>query len=269
MAMLFRILTEHRSLSLQIFQLGWADARRTYRGAALGWAWALIKPATMIAVYWFVIGKGLRAGNTIEGSDYFSWLLCGILPWFYIRDMLSSGTSAFKKYRYLVTKIKFPVSTIATFVNISNLLTHLLLIILIGIIIIISGSLGDPIYLLQLPLYILLTFIFLNLWSLLSGPLAAISKDWSNLVGAVTQILFWVSGILYNIDNINTPWARSVLRLNPINYLVEGYRNSLINKTWFYEDATQLAIFSITMLVFAVLSIGVYSRARNEMADNL
>jgi len=267
--MLLKIFNEHRNLGLQIFQLAWADVRRTYRGAALGWAWALIKPATMIAVYWFVIGKGLRAGNTIEGSDYFSWLLAGMLPWFYIRDMLSSGTSAFKKYRYLVTKIKFPVSTIPTLVNISNFMTHLSLMLIIVIIFLLNGNLGETEYLIQLPLYMITCFVFLNLWGMLSGPLAAISKDWSNLVGATTRILFWMSGILYSIDNINTPWARSVLRLNPINYLVEGYRNSLIYNTWFYEDATQLAIFSITMLVFAVLSIGVYSRARNEMADNL
>jgi len=263
------IITDHRILGLQLFQLAWADVRRTYRGAALGWMWALIKPATMITVYWFVLGKGLRASPNIEGVGYFSWLIVGILPWFYVRDMLSAGTSAFKKYSYLVNKIKFPVSTIATIVNVSNLLTHLVLIVIIGVIVILTGDLGSPAYLLQLPFYILLSFIFLSLWALFSGPLAAISKDWSNLVGALTQVLFWISGILYSIDQIDTSWIRAVLKANPITYLVEGYRNSLIGNVWFWEDISSLVVFTAGLLILAILSVRTFSKTKSAMADNL
>ena len=43
-----------------------ADLVKTYRGAALGWAWAIIKPAVTIFVYWFAFEIGLRAGKDVN-----------------------------------------------------------------------------------------------------------------------------------------------------------------------------------------------------------
>ena len=39
------IIKEHIQYCQQIFKLAKADIVKTYRGAALGWSWAIIKPA--------------------------------------------------------------------------------------------------------------------------------------------------------------------------------------------------------------------------------
>ena len=123
------IIKNHIQYKQQIFKLAKADLVKTYRGAALGWAWAIIKPAVTIFVYWFAFQIGIRSGKPVEGFPFFLWLISGLIPWFYINDMLVQGTESIRKYSYLVTKMKFPISTIPTFVSISKLMVNLFLIV--------------------------------------------------------------------------------------------------------------------------------------------
>ena len=51
--LLIEIIKDHIAYRKQIKKLAKADLIRTYRGAALGWSWAIIKPAVTIFVYWF------------------------------------------------------------------------------------------------------------------------------------------------------------------------------------------------------------------------
>ena len=125
------IIKEHIEYRQQIFKLAKADLVKTYRGSALGWSWAVIKPAFTIFVYWFAFTIGLRMGGDISGYPFFLWLLAGIVPWFYMSEMLTQGTNALRKYNYLVTKMKFPISIIPTFVSISKLIVHLILMIIV------------------------------------------------------------------------------------------------------------------------------------------
>jgi len=65
---LFGIVEEHKQFWKQIFQLAAADLVKTYRGSALGWLWALIKPSVTIFVYWFAFAIGLRASKSSTAS---------------------------------------------------------------------------------------------------------------------------------------------------------------------------------------------------------
>lgn len=66
MKVLAEIIKDHIEYMQQIFKLAKADLVKTYRGAALGWAWAIIKPAVTIFVYWFTFEIGLRAGKDVN-----------------------------------------------------------------------------------------------------------------------------------------------------------------------------------------------------------
>jgi hypothetical protein len=61
---------------------------------------------------------------------------------------------------------------------------------------------APTIYLVQLPLYTLLMFLFFNAWALFAGLVSAIGKDFSNLVKSFNIAVFWLSGILWNVENV-------------------------------------------------------------------
>ena len=150
------IVRDHIDYRKQIFKLAGSDLRRTYRASALGWSWAIIKPLVTIFVYWFAFAIGLRRGGDIEGYPFVLWLISGIVPWFY---MLTLGTECILRNRYLVTKMKYPVSTIPTFTSISKFSVHLILMMITIFIFVITGN-ELTIYLVQLPFYMLCNFLF-------------------------------------------------------------------------------------------------------------
>ncbi|NLK40390.1 MAG: ABC transporter permease [Clostridiales bacterium] len=265
---MLEIIKEHIGFRKQILSLAKADIVKTYKGSALGWLWAIIKPITTIFVYWFAFRIGLRASRFVDGNPFFVWLIAGIVPWFYISEMITQGTGAIRKYRYLVTKMKFPVSTVPTFVSLSKLLVHMGLL-LITIVILITQGYPIDIYYLQLPYYMLMMFIFFVMWSLFSSPLAAISKDFSNLVKSLLTAIFWFSGILYDPRKIKIKLLRRILMLNPVTYIVQGYRDTLIFKVWFWENKFQLISFLIILSLMTFIAIKTYKKLRKDIPDVL
>ena len=265
---LFGIVEEHKQFWKQIFQLAAADLVKTYRGSALGWLWALIKPSVTIFVYWFAFAIGLRASKSVNGFPFSLWLIAGILPWFYISEMLTQGTTTLKRYSYLVTKIKFPVSTIATFVSLSKFYVHLALSAIVIVIFIVFGYPVD-VYYLQLPLYMALMFAFFTVWSMFAAPLSAISKDFANVVSSFVMAIFWMSGVMWDVNQIKIPWLSRLLLFNPVTFIATGYRNVFIYKRWFFQDSFALMAFGVTFTAMVLLTLFTYHRLRRDIADVL
>ena len=253
----------------QIFKLSIADLKKTYTGAALGWAWAVIKPIVTIFVYWFAIAIGLRQNSSVEGVPYILWLICGIVPWFFMGEAITGGTECIRRYSYLVTKMKYPVSTIPTFNNLSKLVVH---IIITAVVVVIFWFAGYPpsIYLLQLPVYMIMMFMLMNAWSLFAGLVSAMSKDFANLVKSLNIAVFWLSGILWNIENVkDNELIYSILMINPVTFICYGYRNCFIYETWFFDQGKRFTYFLFWYAVMALMSIWAYRKLRKEIPDVL
>lgn len=245
-----------------------SDLVKTYRGAALGWLWAIIRPVVTIFVYWFAFSIGLRISKDVSNYPFFLWLIAGVVPWFYMNDMITQGTDCMRKYSYLITKMKFPVSTIPTFVSISKLIVNTILIV---IVIIIYWAMGYPpdIYYLQIPFFTLLMYLFFTQWALFAAPIAAMSKDFSNLVKSFVFALFWLSGVLWDAEKVEIIWLRRFLMLNPVTFLVNSFRNTFVNKIWFWEQPKRFGYFIFFLLIMYMLSIWSYNRLRKEIPDVL
>lgn len=251
----------------QIGQLALFDLKKKTRGTALSWAWLLIKPAIFVFVFWFALEVGLRIGENAS-PPYFLWLIAGLIPWFYMQDMLAGGSAVFTRYSYLVNKIKFPMSGIPTMANISCSLVGM---ILIAILFIIYFAYGMPldIYLLQIPLILVMMFAFFNMYSLLTSLLTALSKDFAQLIKALITPLFWLSGIIFDIQAIKISWIQSVMFLNPITFFATAFRDAFYHKTWFWDNPTMLGGFGFVFLVTLVVMLALYKRLHEEVPDAL
>jgi teichoic acid transport system permease protein len=262
-------LKDHVKWRHQIFQLAKSDIIKTYSGSALGWAWAVVKPTVTIAVLWFVIGIGLRQGGDIEGYPFLLWLITGLVPWFYMDDMITESTTAFLTYSFLITKMKFPISTIPTFVGVAKLIIHLALTLVVVLFYAGYGYYPD-IYILQLPIYMFLMFLFFINWGLFAAMLSAISKDFMNLVKAFVTAIFWLSGILFNVRTDEMPqWVRSIETVNPVSFIVEGYRDVFVYKVWFWENPKKMTYFFLVLIIMGALATWSYRKLYREIPDIL
>ncbi|MEE1038518.1 MAG: ABC transporter permease [Eubacterium sp.] len=262
------IIKEHIQWRSQIFKLAEADLKKTYNGAALGWAWAIIKPTITIFIYWFAFSMGFREKAGIADYPFFLWLVAGIISWFYIQEMWIGGPSSMRTYRFLITKMKFPTSTIPTFYSLSRMVTHLFLLVIVFIIYLFAGY-GVSIYYIQIPFYMLCMYLLMTGWCLFAGVVGAMSRDFSNLVKSFSMALFWLSGIMIPISNIKNDIAQAFFMLNPVTYIVEGYRNCFVHHKWFFEEPVLMAIFFVEVVVMWAMAVATFSKLKKEMPDVL
>lgn len=265
--MLTNILKENITNIRQTLILAKADLVKFYKGAALGYLWAFIKPMVTIGVYLFAFQVGIRKGAPMDGFPFFLWLVAGLLPWFFISDSIIAGTMSIRMYRQFVTKMKFPISTIPSFVLLSRLYVQLGMIAAIVVIYMAYGFYPD-IYYLQFLYYIPTMLIFFIVLSWTLSALAVISRDFENLVKSSLQALLWMTPILWNIQNVSNPTLKFILRLNPLNYFIEGYRNIFLYKKWFFHGRYTLYIW-LVIIVLALIGAMVYKKLYKEFADVL
>ena len=185
-----------------------------------------------------------------------------------MRTLIPGGASCVRKYAHLVTKMKFPVSTIPTFVNIAELMVHWVLLALTIITFIAFGYKPD-IYYLQIPIYMLMMFVSFTVWALFAGMLGAMSKDFLNLVKSCSTAIFWMSGIIYDVNGIHNKYVRSILKLNPVTVISSGYRNVFVYKKWIIEDKMSIICYCISLVAVTIGAIWAYKKLRKEIPDVL
>ncbi len=269
---LFTIFKEHKGFGKQIFLLAVNDLKKTYKGAAIGPLWAVIKPAFTLFVYWFAFSIGLKSAGDIAwaGQDFprFVFMLVGFIPWFFITDSITLGAKSIRMNQQYVTKVSFPVSTIMTFTALARLFVHLFLAIIMYVILLCYGYM-PTVYNLQFFLYCPLMYMFFVMLTWSTAPMAAFSKDFENMIVSIMSGIFWLTGIIYNSYDLGIPWLEKVMLLNPINFFANGYRNAFLYNTWFFENKLELIIFLAEFVLVFALGIYNYNRLRKRLPDVL
>ena len=91
-------------------------------------------------------------------------------------------------------------------------------------------------------------------------------RDLQQIVGIALQIGMWATPVLWNIGEFG-PRAQMILKINPLVYIVEGYRSSIYAREWFWEDFYSTMYFWIITVVLFVIGTLVYKRLKVHFAD--
>ncbi len=252
----------------QIFSIGIAKLIQRYKGTVLGWVWSVLKPSINIFIIWFAIEKGLRNGGNMGEYPYFLWMMTGYIPWLYMKDMFSFGAGSFRNNAYLLKVADYPIITIPSITNISLIPVHLFLVMLMIAVFWLSGY-TPTVYLIQLPLYMLMMFIFFDFWGLFSGVLSVVSRDFMNLVNSLVTATLWISGIFYDINNIHSTIIRLILGFNPFTIFVVGFRHCFIDHIWFYQDPKIIVNYCIVLLAMMLMAVRAYKKFGKILPDVL
>lgn len=240
------------------------DIKRAHMKSDLGWFWAIAKPLFYIMMFYFAISTGFRNARDIEGSvcPYFIWLASGIVPWQYISDLLVGGANCFNRYKSIIKGTKYPVSAIPTIPVISKLLIHCIMVVILMLIAVLMGV-KPSIYWLQLPIYMLLTIIFVYVWVMMTGLMNVMSADILEFIKTIRTAFFWLSGILFNSRGKKSLF----FTLNPIRFIAEGYRNVFAYHVWIWEQKRLLFNYCVVMLIMTFVTFLLYKRMAKRMPE--
>lgn len=194
-----------------------------------------------------------------------------MVPWFYFSEVLSAGSNALVEYNYLVKKVVFKISALPFVKVLSSIFVHVFFVVFM---IILSACYGfyPSVYTLQVIYY---SFAMMCLCIGIVYATSAVTvffRDLTQLINILLQVLMWMTPIMWNMDamqNRISPVVLTILKMNPMYYIVSGYRDSVINHIWFWtRPETTLYFWGVTVVLFMIGSV-IFKKLQVHFADVL
>ncbi len=258
---IFKNIIENRKL---LIQFSFNDFKSKYAGSFLGIIWAFITPLVTVLTYWFVFSVGMRASTAGANYPFIVYLVTGMVPWFFFSDSLVSSTNVFREYSYLVKKVVFNIQILPTSKIASNLYTHLFFIV-IGFVI--SGLNGflPSVYCLQIIYYLFCLIIFLTALTWITASIQPFLPDIMQFINVAMQTIMWTLPILWSPKGL----IGTILKLNPLYYIVQGYRESFLGGSWFWEHWKYSLYFWAFTLLLLLAGSTIFRKLKPHFSDVL
>lgn len=244
------------------------DMKNKFAGSYLGIFWAFVQPVITILLYWFVFQVGLRSGD-VSDVPFVLWLMAGLIPWFFFQDAVLNATNSFIEYSYLVKKVVFNIDILPVVKIISALFIHMFFLLVLIVIYVIFGFFPGSVALLLLYYSFGMVMLALGI-AYFTSAIAVFFKDTSQIMGVLMQIGVWVTPIMWNMDGMNLDEnLKIIFKINPMYYIVRGYRDTLIYGKTFLDMPYLTIYFWVVVVIIFFIGNLVYKRLKPHFADSL
>ena len=257
-----RDLYRHRQL---IAALTARDLKARYRGSVLGFFWSLANPLLLLGVYTLVFTKFFPQ-QVVQSYPLF--LFSGILPWTFFSAAVLEATQSISSNAGLIKKVMFPAEALPLVVVLSHLV-HFLAALPIMLAAMLAFTAMNKFTMswtiLLAPVLMLLQAMFVAGLAMIVSSASVLFRDLRDIVANLLQLGFFVTPILYLIENIQSRPLRALLRVNPMTPFVVSYQDI------FFFGRTPNASDAFLMVAYASVSlwagIFVFGRLRDTLAE--
>ena len=256
-------LYRHRQL---ILALTARDLKARYRGSILGFFWSLANPLLLLGVYTLVFTR-FFPNNPIPAYPIF--LLTGILPWTFFSAAILESTVSISSNGGLIKKVMFPAEALPVVVVLSHLVHFALAIpVLLAAMIayvVAHQQFTMSVTILLVPVLMLVQTFFVAGIAMAVSSASVLFRDLRDIITNLMQLGFFVTPIIYSVENVNSRVLRALLRLNPMTPFVVAYQDVL------YHGRLPRLSDAFLMLAYALASIAlgmtVFDRLRDSLAE--
>ena len=196
-----------------------------------------------------VVGLRFREVTGDSSLNFGLYLYCGLLPFMAFSEALNKGLNTIRTNGGLVQKVVFPTELLPFTNAVASLVDKLFGIgVLVVLLVVLEGRLHWTVVL--LPLVIVLQLVFTLGLTYLMAVVGTVVPDMSEVMRPIIRGMFFITPILWPPDML-PPNLRWLTDYNPLAYLVEGYRNLILDGTFPGGLATvYFTLFSLALFVF-------------------
>jgi len=249
-----------------IAEFTYRDFVARYKGATIGFTWAVITPLLIILIFTFVFSTILkvRFGGG-RSADFVVYFLCGMIPWLTFSDALNRSASLIRENAHFVQRVIFPVEILPVAVSISGMIQlGIGLTLLLGLVGIFFTPLTWTVLLVPVLVVLQLLFTLGLAWTIAS--LGVFLRDTSHAIGIGTQMWMFLTPIIYPAELVPES-LKILLIINPMAHLVQAYRLTIIEGT--VPDLYGFLGLTFVMVMVAGLGYIFFMRSRPAFADVL
>ena len=249
-----------------LIQFAMDDFRNKYAGSLMGVTWAFVQPLMTIVIYWFIFQVGFHY-EPVADYPFILWLVSGIIPWFFISESVTGVTPSLAQYSYLVKKVLFPIDILPLTRILSCFFVQVFLVFFTILFFAFFGYFPD-LYYLQLPYYMIYMVLLLTGIGYCLAALYPFFKDLLQIVNIVMQVVFWLTPIVWDFS-IMPEAVQKILVLNPIYYVIQGYRNVFVYKEVFWTDWKMGIYYWAIAVIALVIGRKTFRKMKMHFADVL
>jgi lipopolysaccharide transport system permease protein len=237
------------------------DVKARYKQTALGVAWALLQPLSMMVVFTLVFS--LFAKVPSDGMPYPVFAYSALIFWTFFSNAITTGTVSMVANAPLIRKIYFPRETLLLSVLLAGALDLAVASLLfVGMLVYYHIAVTVTV-LWVLPLIILQMVFILGVNSLTSAAHVNF-RDIGHGLPLLLQLWMFATPVAYPISVIPA-WLRPYYLLNPMAAIIDGYRKAIILGT--APDLRALAVSAAVILIVTGIALPVFKRAERTFAD--
>lgn len=245
------VLKENMTNLYRIFSIARYELLADMRDSKFGLFWNFASPAIQVATYYLVFGLGMARGKQ-EGIDYLPWVIVGFCAWWFIQPCIVQGCSAIFSKTNVITKMKFPVSILPATICTKELFNHFCML-LIGFVVLLLSGYRPNVYWFNLIYYGICAFMLVESLALITSVLTMLWRDVKKLITSLMRMILYLSPVLWTARFDDLPILNNIMKLNPVYYIVQGYRDSIFfHKTMLDHPAMTLYFWGAVLAMFVI-----------------
>ena len=247
-----------------LYQLTKRDFISKYVDSYLGLAWAVLEPLATTLILSLIFSFGFRAGLK-QDVPFFVYMFTGMVAFNFFSKAAGEGANVIQSYSFLVKKVNFKLFILPVMKNISCSIFHLIMLMLLIVVLIYYGFYPSW-YWLQFFYYFFAMNLLVLGFTWLTSSISVFVPDVRHLVTLGMQFFFYLSPVFWSIENIPEKWA-ILPKLNPMYYIINGYRDSFIYSKPFWEHIGETIYFWSVTFILLVVGTTVFRKLRPQFAD--
>lgn len=242
------------------------EIQSRYAGTLAGFVWSVVNPLMIILVYWFVFSVGFKV-QPVGNVPFIVVFMSGMIPWTMFAETLMANTNAIIANAHLVKKTVFPTEILPIVNLAASFISHgIMLIILIALLLL--NNIPFSLYNLQILYYLVALSVFTIGLGWIFSAVNVFYRDTGQILGVITNMWFWLTPVVWLMDIIPGKY-QYIIKLNPMYYIVDGYKTSFIYHAPFWQNyELGLYFWSVSLFIFVIGGL-TFRKLKPEFADVL
>ncbi len=196
-----------------------AEASRHY----LGVVWWFLEPIFYLGVFYLIFGLGYRQG----GEGYMEFLLCGLVAWKWFESGIRGCVNCISGSVGLMGQVYLPKILLPAGVILINTVKFIIIFAIFVIFLAIIGIYPGEAWL-YLPLVIGIELMLICAIGMISAAIVPIIPDLSHLINYGMLMLFFVSGVFFDMNNMSEE-VQNILQFNPVVTVLTSFRQIMLH----------------------------------------
>lgn len=236
-----------------------ADLKAEVAGSYLNWLWWILDPVSFMLIYMFIAEVVFKS----KVAYFPVFVFIGLTAWDYFNKNITASVKIVNNNRAIVSKIYIPKYILTmqkSFVLLFKMLISWCLIFILMLIFRVSLTFN---ILYVIPIMIVLYLVTFGFCTILMH-FGIFVEDLANIIQIVMKLVFYLSGIFYQISRIPAPYSRILLRLNPIAFIIDSFRTVLLYGT--HPSFKWLSFWGLIGLLLTTIGISIIHKYENSYA---